>query len=235
MRGTVDSGAVRRTAGRRCVACNQQVVDAYLCAECARSSDYGREEPRSLTATRHSRAIERATIRAVEFDHWMSMLSIREKEHKEGWSPPRQEPSAQREIVPRGRPVLLRERNGAWWACVIGRDDKKNRWRRATPREIAAFVQNSHIQRQTVGGDATRRLLAANHMPRFTVAEMDRWGAILDRLAPVHGSAAARSRELARLSRMRAERRRWIRFTELWPRLALVAFADAVSLGGRAA
>ena len=70
----------------------------------------------------------------------------------------------------------------------------------------------------------TRQLLYAHHLPRFTREEHTRWSEILNEMRPLPKSLA---RVIAR-NRARGARRRWTRFCEFWPILALHLFTERI-------
>lgn len=71
----------------------------------------------------------------------------------------------------------------------------------------------------------TAHLLHHNHLPHFTRQELTRWGEILDAVDPLRGSLG---RTIAR-QRTRNARRRWTKFCEFWPILALRIFTASLS------
>ena len=71
----------------------------------------------------------------------------------------------------------------------------------------------------------TAHLLHHNHLPHFTRKELTRWGEILDAVDPIRGSLA---RAIAR-NRARGARRRWVKFCEFWPLLALRIFTASLT------
>jgi len=71
----------------------------------------------------------------------------------------------------------------------------------------------------------TARRLYANYLPHFTRKELTRWAAILEEVAPLRGPyTLVNARQRARTAR-----RRWTRFCEFWPLLALQIFTDRVT------
>lgn len=213
-RGSLGSAVAVRVTGSRCVACNHQVVDAYLCDACAVSSDYTRrDDAPSMTATVESRAIQKRSARAVAHEHWMAMLGVEERDDDD--DEPRKH----------GQPIFVtRKPDGTWMLGSANAAGTAVKWRQATAREALEHV---NANRSSVDAGRCREAIQRNRFIGFTREELERWGLILDRVAP--HSWSQRVRAIADRNHARAERRRWLRWCELWPKLALTAFADAVS------
>jgi hypothetical protein len=73
--------------------------------------------------------------------------------------------------------------------------------------------------------ERTAHLLYNNHLPHFTRKELTRWSEILNALAPIRGSLG---RTIGR-NRARGARRRWTKFCEFWPILALRIFTASLT------
>lgn len=231
MRGSIGRGAVQRVNGSRCVACNGCIVESYYCDGCALGSAYvRRDDPRSTSAKEMSRSLVRSQDRSTAHEHWIAMVgNVHRGDGEQDLTRPGREPA-------RRSPVLFKlDDGGMWWICRIPRDEGQVRWRRATAKETERHISDLRISAQdrTVSYADRFRVRTAierNSVPQFTRDELNRWESILNRVAPIPGQLAARRRALVRIRRERAERRRFQRFVELWPRLALVAFADAITI-----